>query len=111
MKTILEKLKVNKNTSNDAHDTLVSEVQNEYGDTEAYQSFSWEEGAKQYKVGYIAASSDDEYFAVIAYDPDENNSDQDGLFWDYGLDIEEAEELKVGQSRSGKPGCSVTRIW
>ena len=112
MITLIEKLNINKNTStSNSNSALVSEVQNEYDDINAYQTFSWQNGAKKYKNGYLASNCDDEYFAVIAFNPDETNSDQDALFWDYGLDFEDIEMLKPGQSRSGKKGSSVTRLW
>ena len=111
MKTIIEKLKINKETVSSNNNGMLTELQNDCSKDIGVQVFSWKDGSNKYKIGFIVSNADDASFGIIAYNPDENNTEQDALFWDYGFDIEEVEDIKVGEKISNKPGTFVCRIW
>lgn len=110
MKNLVEKLIINKNTTANNNNSILAELQNNYEKDIGSQLFSWKDSSDKYKFGFAAANRNDETLKIIAYNPDENNTEQDALFWDYDFDIEQVEQLGVGGCIRNRTAF-IIRIW
>lgn len=98
----------------EAKQSLVSEVQNEYGKDYAYQTFNYSDGKKKYDYGFLAFDNDNEFYSVTAFNKD--SEDAEGFADDFNLDLDELQELNVGDTigdASHGPNYvfAITRIW
>ena len=93
---------------------LVSEVQSEYGDDYAYQTFAYGEGQKKFEYGFLTYNHDEEFFSVTAFNEDSEEAES---FADQNdISVEELLDLKVGESYEDQAHGSqyalvITRIW
>ena len=98
----------------EAKQSLVSEVQNEYGKDYAYQTFNYSDGEKKYDYGFLAFDKDNGFYSVTAFNKDSEDAAEfaDG----FNLDLDELQECGVGDTigdASHGPNYvfAITRIW
>ena len=101
-----------KNKINESKQNLCPEVQNEFEKDYAYQSFTTSK--PKFKYGFLTFDKDNEFYSVSAFNED---SEWAETFADeYGLDLEELLDLRVGDSlgdESHGPNYvyAIIRIW
>lgn len=98
----------------EAHQSLVSEVQNEYDKDYAYQTFNYSDGQKKYDYGFLVFNNDQEFFSVTAFN--KNSEEAEEFAGECDIDLEELMDLKVGQSYDDNGHgpqyvVVITRIW
>jgi len=102
MKDLSTKILENKNKF------IVSEVQNEYSDNAAYQSFGISKDAQKYKFGFLTYDQDSDSLSVTVFNSSKDLVDllgtNDGTY-------DELEKLKVGESATLDNLGLTARIW
>jgi len=91
---------------------ICPEVQNEFENDYAYQSYTTTKSKFDY--GFLTFDANQEFYSVVGVN--ENSEFIDSLCNDFNLDAEELLDLKVGESISDKShgdnyNYSILRIW
>lgn len=98
----------------EANQRLVSEVQNEFDKDYAYQTFKYSDGQKKYKYGFLVFDCEQEFYSITAFN--EDSEDAENFATQYDRDLEELEELEIGDSLEDHTHGDnyiyiITRIW
>ena len=87
---------------------IISEVQCDYGDNAAYQSFGISKDAQKYKFGFLTHNQDGDGIIVTVFNSAKDLVDLLGT--DEG-NYDELENLKVGESATFDNLGFTVRIW
>lgn len=86
---------------------LWSEVQNDFGKGGEYHTYSFSEGEKKFKKGFIYINSDDEFAGIQAMNSAKEYEDFLGV--DEGQ-YAELDDMKIGETTE-IDDCMIIRIW
>ena len=86
---------------------LFSEVQNETGKDGEYHTYSFQDGQKKFKKGFIYINSSDDFFGVQALNTSKEYEEFTGV--EEGR-YSELDDLKIGQS-TVIDNSTIIRIW
>ena len=114
---IIEKLKINSKSKigNDKDEefyektstNLYSEVQNNIDKDGEYHTYSFEDGRKKFKMGFIYINSSDEFIGIQAFN--KSSEFENLLNVDSGT-YEELDDLEIGDETK-IDDCRIIRIW